>query len=533
MRSALPTTNNKWFGSSDRLSFSEADIRRTLQECTEAVYIVRNTEGEVGLACGMGTDNPADLQTLELLGMLPAVDARQLGDANFRKTYGLSYNYMGGAMANGISSEDLVIAFGKAGMLCSFGAGGLVPARIEQAIDKIQAALPEGPYAFNLIHSPNEEALEREACELFLRKGVKVIEASAFMDLTAHVVRFRAAGLSRNVDGSVKVGNRIIAKISRLEVAEKFMRPAPVAILEKLVAAGHISAEQASLAQQLPVADDITVEADSGGHTDNRSLVCLLPSILNLRNQLQQELQYPVAVRVGAGGGISTPESTLGAFSMGADYVVTGSINQACLESGSSDYVRKVLANAGMADIMMAPASDMFELGVKLQVLKKGTLFGMRAQKLYDFYQQYNGIDEIPAKDRAVLEKTVFKDTLENIWQSCVSFFEARDPEQIIRAKGNPKRKMALIFRWYLGLSSSWANSGAQGREMDYQIWCGPAMGAFNDWVKGSELEQWQNRKADRVALALLNGATYLQRIQLLKIFGVEVCSDLRQASVR
>ena len=53
---------------------------------------------------------------------------------------------------------------------------------------------------------------------------------------------------------------------------------------------------------------------------------------------------------------------------------------------------------------------------------------------------------------------------------------------------------MALVFRWYLGLSSRWANAGEPSRQLDYQVWCGPAMGAFNEWAKGSFLEQPQNR---------------------------------------
>ena len=63
---------------------------------------------------------------------------------------------------------------------------------------------------------------------------------------------------------------------------------------------------------------------------------------------------------------------------MGAAFVVTGSVNQACIESGSSDIVRKMLAEASQADVTMAPAADMFEMGVKVQVLKRGTMFAMR-----------------------------------------------------------------------------------------------------------------------------------------------------------
>jgi len=54
----------------------------------------------------------------------------------------------------------------------------------------------------------------------------------------------------------------------------------------------------------------------------------------------------------------------------------------------------------------------------------------------------YNSIDEIPAAERETLEKKVFREPLETIWQYCVDFFNERDPEQIERANDNPKRKI-------------------------------------------------------------------------------------------
>jgi len=244
--------------------------------------------------------------------------------------------------------------------------------------------------------------------------------------------------------------------------------------------------------------------------------------MIALRDEMQEKYGYRQQIRVGAAGGISTPESALGAFMMGAAYIVTGSVNQACVEAGASEHTRKLLAQAEMADVIMAPAADMFEMGVKLQVLKRGTLFPMRAQKLYDMYLQYDSIDDIPPVERQKLEKQVFKLSMEAIWDSCVSFFGERDPAQLARAKNNPKRKMALIFRWYLGLSSRWSNVGEKGREMDYQIWCGPSMGAFNDWVRGTYLEQPQNRRAVDVALHIMSGAAYLYRLQSLKMNGLQ-----------
>src|SRR5512140_3068724 len=111
-----------------------------------------------------------------------AVRLEDLGDPEFKRTYGVRYAYMTGAMANGIASAELVIAMGQAGFLGSFGAAGMVPARIEAGIQKVQAALPNGPYAFNLIHSPSEEVMEKNAVALYLKYNVTTVEASAFLD---------------------------------------------------------------------------------------------------------------------------------------------------------------------------------------------------------------------------------------------------------------------------------------------------------------------------------------------------------------
>ena len=81
---------------------------------------------------------------------------------------------------------------------------------------------------------------------------------------------------------------------------------------------------------------------------------------------------------------------------------------------------------------------------------------------------------------------------------------------------GIAKHRMALVFRWYLGLSSKWAIAGDPHRRTDYQIWCGPAMGAFNDWAKGSHLEPIERRGVVQIALNFLEGAAVISRAQQL-----------------
>ena len=103
------------------------------------------------------------------------------------------------------------------------------------------------------------------------------------------------------------------------------------------------------------------------------------------------------------------------------------------------------------------------------------------------------------------------------------NFFEDHNPDQIEKAEEDPKHKLALICRCYLGSAVHWANKGIEDRKEDFQIWCGPAMGAFNDWTRGSYLEELENRKVADVAKQILFGAVLLQREQALQAQGVEM----------
>jgi hypothetical protein len=80
-----------------------------------------------------------------------------------------------------------------------------------------------------------------------------------------------------------------------------------------------------------------------------------------------------------------------------------------------------------------------------------------------------------------------------------------------------------LVFRSYLGLSSRWAIAGQADRGADFQIWCGPAMGAFNSWVQGTFLEKPESRAAVQVARNLMEGAAAVARAQQLRTSGLAV----------
>lgn len=513
---SMPATG--WWDSKTEPVRPEFDRVRDLIYSINQKVIVLQTRNGPAIAVEPGTitftpDHDATGTLYPVMAIVAGCPIDSLGDDSFRSDWNIRYAAVGGSMANGISSVELVTALARSGMIGFYGAAGQDPATVETALHALARQCGGLPWGVNLIHSPQEPDLENRLVDLYLRHHIRRIEASAYMTITPALVRYRLHGIHRSPSGAVMVPNRILAKASRVEIARKFFSPAPEPIIRHLMSEGFLTEEQARMAESVPVAGDLTAEADSGGHTDNRPLVTLLPSFQAVARECMESFAYSEPLRVGAGGGMGTPASVAAAFAMGAGWIVVGSIAQAAWESGTSEIVRRMLAEVEQAEIAMAPAADMFELGVNLQVLKRGTLFPMRAKKLYDLYRQYDGLESLPAPERAGLEKSVFQAPLEQIWEETRAFWSRRDPAQVERAERDPKHRMALVFRWYLGLSSRWANTGDPARKLDFQVWCGPSMGAFNQWVRGSFLEDPDRRNIDVIMMNLLWGACVLHRL--------------------
>lgn len=125
-------------------------------------------------------------------------------------------------------------------------------------------------------------------------------------------------------------------------------------------------------------------------------------------------------------------------------------------------------------------------------------------------------MDEIDEKQLNQLEKTYFKRSIDEIYQSCKAYYPEKE---ILKAEKNPKYKMALIFRWYFGYCNNAALQGDEENKVNYQIHCGSALGAFNQWVKGTELEKWQNRHVDELAIKLMDETAEYLNHNLLPIF--------------
>ncbi|TNC79264.1 MAG: [acyl-carrier-protein] S-malonyltransferase [Oleiphilus sp.] len=439
-------------------------------------------------------------------------NAEGLGNIGFRKDYRLRQAYIAGSMHQGISSKELVEAMAKAGYLAFLGTTGMRLTEVEGDISYLRSKLTNNePFGANFSFDYNNPKMEMALARTLISSGVEYIEVSGFMHATPALVYLRAKSLYLDSNGQVKSRIKLLSKVTRPEVAKVFLSPAPQYVLKKLLDQKLIDIDEAKWVQQMPLADDLCVEADSGGYTDMGSASSLLPSIKRLRNELSENYNFPEEIRVGLAGGIGTPESAAMAFMLGADFVVTGSINQCTVEAAVSDDVKDLLQGVGVQDTQYIYSGEMFELGAKVQVVKKGLLFPARANKLYELWRRYDSLDELDQISLSQIENNYFGCPMSDVWKEVEDFYADNYPEELNKARQNPKHKMVLIFRWYFKQAEQQTLGQRNGELVDCSIHCGPALGAFNLWVSGTKFTNWGNRNVADIAEYLMDEtAAYL-----------------------
>ncbi|MCK7511662.1 MAG: hypothetical protein MZV70_51510 [Desulfobacterales bacterium] len=147
----------------------------------------------------------------------------------------------------------------------------------------------------------------------------------------------------------------------------------------------------------------------------------------------------------------------------------------------------------------MAPAADMFELGVKVQVLKRGTMFPLpRRQALRAVHgpRQLRPDPGQAARDR--WSSDFLRCTLRRgVGADPAVFHAARPQADRTRRKGPQAPNGAgvpLLPGPLLHLGHPPASRPA---EIDYQIWCGPGHGRLQPVGQG-QLPRDRRRTAER-----------------------------------
>ncbi|MEU4876771.1 ACP S-malonyltransferase [Streptomyces sp. NPDC021608] len=408
-----------------------------------------------------------------------AVTAGSLGARTFRERYGLRRAYVLGSMYAGVSGPELVRAAAKAGLLAFLGTGGLALAEVERRLHELGLG---GAHGVNVLHHPDAPDREAALIDLLLRHGVTLAEVSGFPRVTEQLVRFRLKG------------GRILAKVQRTDVAAAFLAPPPAPLVARLLAAGAVTEAEAEAAASRPMADDLCVAADGGWLCTGADPLTLLPAVLRLRDA---GASPGPRVHVGCAGGIGTPEAVAAAFLLGADFVLTGSVNQCSVEAATSDRVKDLLQRANEYDVDTAPSPYQFELGLRSRYLKRGLFFPARASALHELWRR----NTTPADLDEATRTRILERYLGGEYQPPTGPRTTPAPDTGARSEA------AQPLRRYFDRGLRLALAGDPDHTVDYLVHCGPAMGAFNQAVAGTELEPWRARTVEAVGEVLMAGA--------------------------
>lgn len=430
-----------------------------------------------------------------------------LGSDEFKQDYGLQYAYAVGPMESGITTKEMVERCAKAGLLGIYASNNLSYQRIEEDVNNLTQQLGSVPFGVAL--SPDYIDLKREEkiVSILCRYDIKMVQASYYINVSKQLVKYKAKGLTLVDQEKVNSGHKIMAKLSRSEVVEEFLKPASDSIIEELLQEGEITNEQAQLLKKVPIADSICVESNSAGRTDSASALATFPVIARMVEQTSNQYHYDKKVRVGCSGSIGSPEAIVALFALGADFVMTGSVNQCTVESGTSEFVKRILQQMDIQDTEYIPSGDNFDYNAKMQVAKRGVLFPVRANKLNEIYKLYGSIAAIDSDVKKKIEEHYFEHSMEEVFEM---IRPSLNQTQLNRLERTPKYKMALIFQWYYKKGLEDAIRGKEDNAVNLLIYSSVAMGAFNAYVKNTELEKWENRHVDEIGVKLMRDAEVL-----------------------
>lgn len=79
-----------------------------------------------------------------------------------------------------------------------------------------------------------------------------------------------------------------------------------------------------------------------------------------------------------------------------------------------------------------------------------------------------------------------------------------------------------MVLRWYFIHASRLAIEGRPEARINYQVWAGPAVGAANRWLKGTDLEPWQARHVDTLSQRLIDETAALAAARIARWRGAD-----------
>jgi len=250
---------------------------------------------------------------------------------------GIDYPVIQGPLG-GLSSQKLTAAVSNFGGLGSFGAHGLAPEAIKEAIAEIRS-LTSKPFAMNLWVSMEDE-------------GARTSDENAFnrslAPLTTHLAALRAPRPAFKPYSPTRFEDQARVLLdAKVPVFSFIFGIPPREILEEcrtksIVTIGTATTPEESAALQEAGVDVIVASGfEAGGHRGSflRSAGDSLTGTLSLVPQITDKVKVPVI----AAGGIADARGVIASLALGAEGVQMGTVFLGSEESGASFLHRQAL----------------------------------------------------------------------------------------------------------------------------------------------------------------------------------------------
>ncbi|MFC1745257.1 1-acyl-sn-glycerol-3-phosphate acyltransferase [Candidatus Riflebacteria bacterium] len=511
-----------------KVEYNQDYWNTSLHKLETPIYLVKN-ENRLGLfetGSAKAKITSPDLKKLkgnpQLISILPGLNIQNLGSKEFQTVHGVRHSYCTAPLPFGISGKQMLSSLATAGFLPFFGSTGLNLGEIKNSLKQIRDRVGNKTFGVGISFVPYDKEREWQLILILIKLGIRHLWVSHYPYPTEALTFFRLNGIKQNSIGAIEPQNFIFARVSHLETVKRFVAHPPKNVVERLWQDGRISEQEKNLSCKIGLSEDIIVHGEGSGLGSNGSLNTLFPQIYQSVKIIQEDLTRNI--RIGTSGGLSNPQAISAMFSLGADFVVTGSINQISAEANCSAKVKQMLAKAGSSDTAFVVSADPLEKGNNIQVLKYGTQFSVKANKLAKLYLKYGDLLNLPEKEKKVLEEGFFRCSLETAMNRANLIF--KDLQFGENKKNKKESGLLLLFHLYLYESFLWAKEGTKNREMDYQIWVDQSIGSFNMWRNAVFSKSIEDISVTDIAERLLFCSGVLTRLQFLQAQGFEVPFD-------
>lgn len=450
-----------------------------------AANIIKNCEPIV-------TDSPAGQessvvvkeagQTANLMGVRRGDSEKQeprlsiIGnDMGFSRYFSCASNYLIGAMDGSVSYMSAARASGLLSYIT------LPRSDIDSARSLIGEASKNGlgvRFQANFL-VPEDEIIIADA---LIEGHICHIEAEGFFRPTKALVKLRIKSASANSS------SRLLIRASSLEAAKKFMRPADQELVNQLVRDEQITAEEVSIAKELPLADAI---AYSGEWQQLQQLIQARDDQIGRGKPFVDGRR----VFIGSAYGIGSPSTVISAVTCGAEFVIADSIYLCTRESGVKSEIKSLLQVLNEADIAMAPHPDLFEFGQQVPVVDRNGSYVSYAKALLRIWKSEESVDKLSSYSLSVLEAYALGE-LHEIWTNIVKEPNRFSLREVEDAAQHPRLKLSLIIK-YLLMEKSISDGIPLG--------IGKELGEFNRWLNKKGVIEWQDRKLIDIASKVID----------------------------